>query len=140
MTSSFSKKAIVVKPHETKHYVPADKNGIPLYGQVARTADVYTGTGGTIVCSGKNDIFINSVLTSMLTINMQDVPELIGRKITITTRPALTQTVRLLFPAAGYTVYVDGGAAAVTQYDIPNSANAQSIDVVFGPSVGVVVP
>jgi hypothetical protein len=71
---------------------------------------------------------------------MQDTPELIGRRITVTVRPGATQIVRLLFPAAGYTVYVDGGAAAVTQYDIPVSANAQNVDVIFGPDVGVVIP
>lgn len=140
MTSSFSKKAIVPKPHETKHYLQADKNGYPLQGQVARTADVYTGTGGTIICSGKSDLFVSDVLASMLIVNMQDTAELAGRRITVSMRPALTQTVRLLFPAAGYTMYVDGGSAAVTQYDIATSANAQSVDVVFGPTVGCVIP
>lgn len=140
MTSTFAKKAVIIRPHETKNYLQADKNGFPLQGQVARTADIYTGTGGTIVCSGKNDLFVNSVLASTLIVNMQDTPELIGRRITVTVRPGATQIVRLLFPAAGYTVYVDGGAAAVTQYDIGISANAQSVDVIFGPSVGVVIP
>ena len=140
MTSSFSKKAVVIKPHETKYFVHADKNGYPLNGQIARTVDVYTGTGGTIVASGKNDLFVNNVLTSTLVVNMQDTPELIGRRITVTVRPGATQIVRLLFPAAGYIVYVDGSAAAVTQYDIPVSANAQSVDVIFGPVMGIVLP
>lgn len=140
MTSTFSKKAVVVKPHESKSYILADRNGFPLQGQVARTSDVYTGTGGTIVSSGKNDLFINSILSSMLIVNMQDTPELIGRRITVSIRPATTQTVRLLFPSAGYTMYVDGGSAAVTQYDIVTSANAQSVDVIFGPLVGCVIP
>jgi hypothetical protein len=140
MTSSFSKKGVVLKPHETRYYLGADKNGYPINGQVARTVDVYTGTGGTIVASGKNDLFVNGILSSTLIVNMQDTPELIGRRITVTVRPGATQIVRLLFPAAGYTVYVDGGAAAVTQYDIPVSANAQNVDVIFGPDVGVVIP
>ena len=140
MTSSFSKKGVVIKPHETKYFLAADKNGYPLNGQVARTVDVYTGTGGTIVASGKNDLFVNSVLASTLIVNMQDTPELIGRRITVTVRPGATQIVRLLFPAAGYTVYVDGTAAAVTQYDIGISANAQSVDVIFGPAIGIVIP
>jgi hypothetical protein len=46
----------------------------------------------------------------------------------------------LLFPAAGYTVYVDGTAAAITQYDIPVSANAQNVEVVFGPGIAIVIP
>lgn len=140
MTSSFSKKVFVPKPHDTKYSLAADKNGFPLYGQVARTADVYTGTGGTIFSSGKNDLFVNAVLASTLIVNMQDTPELTGRRITVSVRPGATQIVRLLFPAAGYTMYVDGGAAAVTQYDIPISANAQSVDVVFGPTVGCIIP
>lgn len=140
MTSTLSKKAVVPKIHETKYFLAADKNGFPLQGQVARTADVYTGTGGTIVSSGKSDLFVNSVLTSTLIVNMQDTPELTGRRITVTVRPGATQIVRLLFPAAGYTMYVDGTAAAVTQYDIGISANAQSVDVVFGPTVGCVIP
>lgn len=140
MTSTLSKKAIVVKPHETKYYIPADKNGFPLQGQIARTADVYTGTGGTVVSTGKHDLFVNSVLASTLIVNMQDTAELTGRRITVTVRGGASQIVRLLFPAAGYTMYVDGGAATVTQYDIAVSANAQSVDVIFGPSIGVVVP
>lgn len=140
MTSTFSKKVTVSKPHDTKYHLAADKNGFPLHGQVARTADVYTGTGGTIFSAGKNDLFVNAVLASTLIVNMQDTPELIGRRITVSVRPGATQIVRLLFPAAGYTVYVDGGAAAVTQYDIGISANAQSVDVIFGPGVGVVIP
>lgn len=140
MTSTLSKKALVPRAHETKYYIPADKNGFPLQGQVARTADIYTGTGGTIVSTGKNDLFVNAVLTSTLIVNMQDVPELVGRRISVTVRPGATQIVRLLFPAAGYTVYVDGSAAAVTQYDIPVSANAQNVEVVFGQTLGVVIP
>lgn len=140
MTSSFSKKAIVRRPHETEFYLKADRNGNPLQGQIPRTADIYTGTGGTIVCSGKSDLFVANVLSSMLIVNMQDTPELIGRGITVTLRPALTQTVRLLFPSAGYTVYVDGASAAVTQYDIATSANAQSVEVIFQPGFAVVVP
>lgn len=140
MTSTIAKKAVVIRPHETKNFIAADKDGFPLQGQIARTADVYTGTGGTIISSGKNDLFVNSVLASTLIVNMQDFPELVGRRITVTVRPGATQIVRLLFPAAGYTVYVDGGAAAVTQYDIPISANAQSVDVIFGPSIAVVIP
>jgi hypothetical protein len=140
MTSTLSKKALVPRAHETKYYIPADKNGFPLQGQVARTADIYTGTGGTIVSTGKNDLFVNAVLTSTLIVNMQDVPELVGRRISVTVRPGASQIVRLLFPAAGYTVYVDGSAAAVTQYDIPVSANAQNVEVVFGQTLGVVIP
>lgn len=139
MTSSFSKKAIVPLPHEKRYWVPADKNGVPLNGQVPRTADIYTGTGGTLVASGKSDIFVNSILDSLLTIDMQDTPELIGRRITVSVRPGATQIVRLLFSNT-YTIYVDGGNAAVTQYDIPVSANAQSVDVIFGATVGVVIP
>lgn len=140
MTSTLSKKVIVPRAHEQKYYIPADKNGFPLHGQVARTVDVYTGTGGTIVASGKSDLFVNSVLASTLIVNMQDTPELTGRRITVTVRPGATQIVRLLFPAAGYTVYLDGSAVAITQYDIPVSANAQSVDVIFGPGIGVVLP
>lgn len=140
MTSTLSKKALVPRAHETKYYVPADKNGFPLQGQIARTADIYTGTGGTIICSGKSDLFVNAVLTSVLVVDMQDISELVGRIISVTVRPGATQIVRLLFPAAGYTVYVDGGAAAVTQYDIAVSANAQNVQVVFGQTVGVVIP
>jgi len=140
MTSTIAKKAVIVKPHESKYYLPADKNGFPLQGQVARTADVYTGTGGTIVSNGKCDLFVNSVLASTLIVDMQDTPELTGRRITVTVRGGATQIVRLLFPASGYTMYVDGSAAAVTQYDIGISANAQSVDVIFGPGVGVVIP
>lgn len=140
MTSSFSKKSIVWRPHQEKKYLKADSNGFPLHGQVARSADIYTGTGGTIISSGKNDLFVNGVLTSTLIVNMQDTSELIGRTIDVTVRPGATQIVRLLFPAAGYTVYVDGGAAAVTQYDIPISGNAQSVRVIFGAGVGVVIP
>lgn len=140
MTSTLSKKALVPRAHETKYYIPADKNGFPLQGQVARTADIYTGTGGTIVSTGKNDLFVNAVLTSTLIVNMQDVPELVGRRISVTVRPGASQIVRLLFPAAGYTVYVDGSAAAVTQYDIPVNANAQNVEVVFGQTLGVVIP
>lgn len=140
MTSAFSKKAIVPKLHETKYFLAADKNGLPLNGQVARTADIYTETGGTIVSSGKSDLFVQSVLASTLIVNMQDTPELTGRRITVTVRGGATQIVRLLFPAAGYTMYVDGTAGTVTQYDIAISANTQSVDVIFGPTVGVVVP
>jgi hypothetical protein len=140
MTSTFAKKGVFPRAHETKYFLPADRNGFPLQGQVARTADVYTGTGGTIVSSGKSDLFVNSVLTSTLIVNMQDYPELIGRRISVTVRPGATQIVRLLFPAAGYTVYVDGTAAAITQYDIPVSANAQNVEVVFGPGIAIVIP
>lgn len=140
MTSIFSKKITVKKPHMTQYYLKSDKTGNPLYGQVPRTADVYTGTGGTIISSGKNDLFVAGILTSTLIVNMQDTPELIGRAVTVTVRPGATQIVRLLFPAAGYTVYVDGSAAAVTQYDIPISANAQSVEVIFQPGFAVVIP
>lgn len=140
MTSTLSKKAVITRAHETKYFIPADKNGFPLQGQIARTADIYTGTGGTIVASGKSDLFVNAVLTSTLIVDMQDFPELVGRRISVTVRPGATQIVRLLFPAAGYTVYQDGGAAAITQYDIPISANAQNVEVIFGQTVGVVIP
>lgn len=140
MTSTLSKKAVVPRAHETKYYIPADKNGFPLQGQVARTVDIYTGTGGTMVVSGKSDLFVNSVLTSTLIVNMQDIAELVGRRITVTVRPGASQIVRLLFPAAGYTVYVDGSALAITQYDIPVSANAQSTEVIFAPGIGIVLP
>lgn len=140
MTSRFSKKITVSRPHITEYSLKADKNGNPLYGQIPRTADVYTGTGGTIISSGKNDLFVAGVLTSTLIVNMQDTPELIGRRITVTVRPGATQIVRLLFPAAGYTVYVDGSAAAVTQYDIPISVNSQSVDVIFQPGFAIVIP
>ena len=140
MTSTLSKKALVPRAHETKYFVPADKNGFPLQGQIARTVDVYTGTGGTIVSSGKSDLFVNAVLASTLIVNMQDVSELVGRKITVTVRPGATQIVRLLFPAAGYTVYVEGSAAPITQYDIPVSLNAQSTEVIFAPGIGIVIP
>jgi hypothetical protein len=140
MTSSYSKKSVIPLPHATRYFLQTDKNGIPLNGQVPRTVDIYTGTGGTIISSGRNDLFVNSILASTLIVNMQDTSELIGRKICVSVRPGATQIVRLLFPAAGYTVYVDGGNAAVTQYDIPISANCQSVEVAFGVGIAVVIP
>lgn len=139
MTSRISKKAKVTPATFTKYYLETDKDGIPVNGQVGRTSQIYTGAGGTIVASGANDIYVNSVLTSPLTIDMTDIPELVNRRITVMVRPAAGDDVVLQFPESGYTVYVQGAGAAVTSYTMAEAANANAVEVVFSESLAVVI-
>lgn len=64
----------------------ADKNGLPLQGQVPLSVETYTGAGGvSVVPQGKNVYYVNSTLAGgALNINLtnnQNYNNMIGRRI-----------------------------------------------------------
>lgn len=132
MTSAVSKNAYVGTPSERKRYLEVDKDGNLRNKQVPRTWEEYSGAGGvTVVPNGSHSFNVLGILAGVLTLNCTDVSNFVGRSLMVTVRPGATQNVVINFPAAGYTVYVKGAAAAVTTYTLAASANAQSIVIDF---------
>lgn len=132
MTSLISKDAYVPTPSEKRRFLEVDKNGFPRNKQVPRISESYSGAGGvTVVPNGSSSYNVLGILAGVLTLNCTDVSNFVGRTLMVTVRPGATQNVVINFPAAGYTVYVKGAAAAVTTYTLAASANAQSCVIDF---------
>ena len=139
MTSVLATNGIPQTPTTKNRFLKVNKEGIPLTLQVPRTSQVNSVVGpATLTFDGSSDVWVTDALTGVITFNATSVNNLIGRAINIFVRGGVGQNVVVNFPAAGYPVYLKGGAAVTTQ-TIAANANAQNITIVFGPTSGYII-
>lgn len=133
MTNVLATNAVVPKSIETPYYLKASKQGFPISGQVPRTYQVYTGTGGTIDYDGSNEIRIfGQILTSPLIINFgptQRIRNMVGRLVTINIIAPIDQTVTLNSSPAF--MLINGTALQQLSHVIPADNLSKSINVYF---------
>jgi len=82
------------------YFLQADKEGLPLQGQVPITVEQYTGAGNvSVVPSGKNVYYVNSTLASgALNIDLtgnQNFRNMIGRSLNVYVSPAAGNSVTI---------------------------------------------
>jgi len=133
MTNVLATNAVVPKSIETPYYLKASKQGFPISGQVPRTYQVYTGTGGTIDYDGSNEIRIfGQILTSPLIINfgpLQRIRDMVGRLVTINIIAPISQTVTLNSSPAF--MVINGTALQQLSHVIPGDNLSKSITIYF---------
>ncbi len=139
MTSLVATDAALNPPLTKNRFLKVNKEGVPINKQVPRTTQNNIAAGpATVTFDGSNDFNVTGALAGVLTVNATVVNNLIGRSIRVFVRGGVGQNVVINFPAAGYLTYVKGAAGEVTSYTLAASANNQSVEIVFGPTIAVV--
>lgn len=133
MTSPLATNAVILPKNSKTHYLYADKNQMPLYGQVPIITETYFEQGDeTIVPTGSSQFIVAQPLVGDLTLDYSERFNFAGKHQRILLLPNSVNDVVLHFSnAVGYTVYVSGGGAVVGDYTITASANLKSVNVLF---------
>lgn len=100
MSNPRADNATLLTPSSTKRYILATKEGTPLDRQIYRTYQTYTGTGGTVVYDGSNEliIFANSLVSTLfveLATTAQQARNLNGRLLNVHVAGTTAQNVVL---------------------------------------------
>jgi hypothetical protein len=150
MTSNIANDAGVPLAVDKYRYLKSDRNGFPINKQVPRTYQNYSGTGGTLVYNGSNEIrIVGSTLTSPLIIQFgPPIKNMIGRLLAINVIAPISQTITL--NSAPAFMVINGTALQQFTHVIPGDNNSKTISVYFhsstfinvdyGASIGSIVP